>query len=278
MTETSKSSFAGLALGDNCATFAEIMRIKTDSEVQPPRWKLYELHDGANALRAFGPTQDGFQEGNTVAVLINVRAGKPYRDVPQLLYKIIRMEKVDPTDARYPRAIQQLGYQAVLQKAELAPLSPGTRVKLFTKVLDLHPLNGTRAKNQKVVIADELGQKIALWLPIATFPLLESLEPEEFFLLYATVQAVPKNPSARFLAFTRLARGTLAFGDPLAQQYLHNRVQYHTTELMTLLTWWKKQVPKMEEDLYILELNLRGIQEDLAQEVPASSPHPLTES
>jgi hypothetical protein len=245
-------SFTDLAIGERGEVVAEITRIQQDEKHKPPEWCLYYLFDGKTVIRAFGKVSSGLSEGDRVKVDFNVRKGKPYNGKPQLSYKIHKMENLDDAENNYRTLLKKLDYQEILRKRELVELSDGTRVKLFTKILNLHPVNGEREKNQKVLVADVENRPISLWFKKENFEIFEALSDEEFFVLKARVKTVEQNPAARYLTFEEIRRGDEIYRDLVAKSFLDERIRHYSKKLMNYIQLWKKKIDKSDAGMDIL--------------------------
>ncbi|MHA1130024.1 MAG: hypothetical protein ACTSRC_09905 [Candidatus Helarchaeota archaeon] len=250
--EYAGKSFQDLTIGDRGEVIAEITQIRQDEKHHPPEWCLYYLFDGKIVIRAFGKVSSGLSKGDIVKVNFDVRKGKPFNGRPQLSYKIHKMEKVAKDEKIYGTIVKKLKYQEILRKSELATLPAGTRVKLLTKVLNLHPLNGEREKFQKILIADVENRPISLWLKKEKFEIFEALSDEEYFILKARVRTVSQNPVARFLSFEEILRGNEIYRDTAAKGFLDERIRYYTNKLIKYLDLWKKNIDAADMGMELL--------------------------
>lgn len=247
-------SFANLKMGDHITALAEITQIKYDENSDPPTWVLYYLYDGTSTIRVFRNRILPFKVGDFVKIDLDVLQGKPYKNKPQFNYRAIFMRRIETEDPRYTELLKNLEYKAILRKSELQEFPDETRIKIFTKITDLHPSNGEKDKYQKILITDIQNKPISLWLPKECLPLLEALEENEYFVLKATIKAVEQNPSLKYLSFESYIQGKDAYTDSVARLFFEERIYYHSKELDHHLRLWKTHVglPNQNIDLLIL--------------------------
>ena len=168
------------------------------------------------------------------------------------------MEKIDPSDKQYASYVQKFVYHETFRKAILQTYPDGSRVKLYTKVLNLHPQNSEREKYQKILVSDLRNKPISLWLRKDDFHQFENLEPNEYFVLNATVKTVEQNNNARFLAFDTLTRGDASQKDPIIAKYFEEKIKYHSQKLLEYLDLWRAKTPKTTESMDFLAIILRS--------------------
>ncbi len=246
-----------LKIGDRAAIIAEVTQVKQDPAHIPPKWVLYNLYDGTT-IRAFGPVT-GLKIGDEILADLEVQEGKPFQNQRQLVYKLRTLRKISKADLQFTPYLEKLALKSILRKSELQGVPSGTRVKLFTQVRDPNPKDGQKGKFRKVIITDAEGTPLSLWLPLEAAQELQSIQPNEYFLLKATVRTVSQNQSARYLAFESLLRGAEAYKDPLAQQFLTDRIKYYLHEAYALLKQKKEFSEGSQETIAALLLSLQGM-------------------
>ncbi|NVM54472.1 MAG: hypothetical protein HWN66_12280 [Candidatus Helarchaeota archaeon] len=261
----SQKSFAELKLGDNITALAEITQIQHDEKNTPPAWVLFYLYDGTSTIRLFRNRNRNFEVGDVVIIDLDIREGKPFKNKPQLAYRANFMRKIDKSDPRYTSHLQNLRYKGILWKSDIQALPDGTRIKIFTRILNLHPNNGVKEKYQKVIIADLENKPISLWFPKECFPIFESIEEREYFVLKAIVKTIEHNMSARFLSFDTYIQGKDAYKDSIARQFFEEQISYYSQELNTYLKLWKTYVSKPNERIDMLLLMIGIFRRDMYQ-------------
>ncbi|MHA1650398.1 MAG: hypothetical protein ACTSYB_09395 [Candidatus Helarchaeota archaeon] len=269
-----ENTFADLEIGDRETFVAQINQIKQDEKHSPPQWYLYYLFDGAKTIRAFGRAPNKINAGDFVIVDIAVKKGKPFNGKTQLTYKIISINKIEKENIRSSHLFKKFQYHEVMRKADLQTLSDGTRVKLFTKILNLHPMKGEKEKYQKILIADIEEKPISLWLKKEDFHLFEALNDDEYIILKAVVKNTDYSPTARFLSFENFIRGEEIYDDPIAQHFIEEKIKSHCQQLLTYTNLWKTYIAQSNLGIELLSLILKNFQErnyqDLLQkEVPS---------
>lgn len=261
-----RKKFAELKVGDHVTTIAEITQIRYDEKNDPPDWILYYLYDGTSTIRVFRNEVEQFEVGDVAKIDLHVREGKPYNNTPQLAYRVNLLQKIDKKDSNYAKQLQNLRYREVLRKSDLQRLTDGARVKLFTKILSLHPTNGVKEKFQKILVVDVTNKPISLWFPKECFPLFECIEEDEYFVLKAIVKTVEQNQSARFLSFETFSQGKEAYNDPVARQFFEERIRHHSGELSTYLKLWQTYAPEFNLDINVLSIILQAFRRDMYPE------------
>jgi len=258
-------TFANLKVGDHITATAEITQIKYDHKNDPPAWVLYYLYDGTSTIRVFRNRILPFQVGDFVKIDLDVLTGKPYKNKPQLSYRAIYMRRIGKEDPRYNDIARNLEYKGILRKSDLQDYPEGTRIKLFTKVLDLTPTNGKKEKNQKILVADVENKPISLWFPKECLSLFKSLEPDEYFVLKAIIKKVEQNQTLHYLSFETFIQGKEAYMDTVARQFVEERIRYYSQELARYLQLWKTHVAIPNESIDLLTLIIQSFRRAMYQ-------------
>ncbi|MHA1264422.1 MAG: hypothetical protein ACTSRS_04225 [Candidatus Helarchaeota archaeon] len=249
--------FSNLAPGDHITTLAEITQIRQDTKNKPPRWVLYYLYDGSAIIPIFQNKNLAFRVGDIVKIDLKVSEGKPYKDRPQLSFHAKIIEPIEKEDPKYQNALQKFAYNPILRKSELKNFPEGTRIKLFTKILDYYPPNGEKNKFQKILVADLDEKPISLWFPKECFPLFKTLTENEYFVLKSIIKVASSNNNARYLSFESFIQGKDAFIDPVAKQFFKTKVRFYSRQLLTALQNWKQSEAPSSDMLDLLFLTLK---------------------
>ncbi|MFX1294253.1 MAG: hypothetical protein ACFFD2_05270 [Promethearchaeota archaeon] len=265
--EIMERSFADLNAGDSTTLVVEITQIKQDEKKYPPQWFLYYLFDGTTSIRAFGKNPNGLKVGDIVIVDLSVRIGKIFKGKPQFNYRIHSMQKIEKERIGKSHFLDKLKYREILRKSDLQTLPDGTRIKIFTKLLNLYPINGDREKFQKIIVADVENRPISLWFKKEDFYLFEALKSEEYFILKATVKTIEQNTTARFLSFELLIRGEEIYKDTSARNFFEERIRHHSKELFIYLHLWKTHISEANLGINLLILVLRSFRNDRYKEI-----------
>ncbi|MHA1785898.1 MAG: hypothetical protein ACTSVE_11960 [Candidatus Helarchaeota archaeon] len=224
-------NFSDIQVGDRVVAVAKIIDIKKDEKNEQPQWYLLSLFDGTRIIRIFTKDIASFKVNDIVKVDFSVKNGKPYNGRPQFAYELFSISKSD----HVPHILTKLEPKGILRKSELKELKDGQKIKLYTKVLTLSPKNGTRDKNQKILITDIENKPISLWLFKNHLKEFEELKKDEYFLLAATVKKVPQNENASFLVFDNLIKGKDANKDIVARAFFEERIRYYSQEMLRFL-------------------------------------------
>ncbi|HUY01136.1 MAG TPA: hypothetical protein VMV49_16370 [Candidatus Deferrimicrobium sp.] len=267
-----RKAFTELNIGDHITSITEITQIKYDEKNNPPQWVLYYLFDSTFTIRVFWkPSQ--LQVGDAVLVELDVSQGKEYNDRPQFAYKVHNMEKIERTDERFIKYLHKFQYREIIRKVELKKLPDGSRVKLFTKVLNLFPNNGIKEKYQKILIADADNKPINLWFQKENFQIFEYLTRGEYFILKATVKTTEINEKARYLSFESLITAKDAYSDPIVKSFFGDRIKNHSHKLLYYLDSWKSHIAEPNENIDLLLLMLRSFCVDMyPEDIPPANP------
>lgn len=260
------SFFSELKVGDRRNIVVEISEIKMDEKNEHPHWFLYYLFDGMAMIRAFGRAPNEMKIGTRVIVEIEVHEGKIFNGKPQFNYQIHAMEKIEESGLAQSHLLEKFEYKAVLRKRELQDLPDGTRVKLFTRILNLHPINGERDKFQKILVVDVENKPISLWFNKENFPVFEALNEEEYFILKATVKTIRQNQTARFLSFETLLRGEVIYKDQVTKRFVEERIRHHSHQLLSYIELRKSYSSEDNLSIDLLLLMLKSFQADMFQD------------
>jgi len=238
-TQSINKPFDKLAVGDKVLTHAKILNvIKTDQKHDVPRWYLINLFDGTASIRLFLNDMTGLNVGDVLKIEFTVKEGNPYNGRPQLafnVHSVTRSDDIKITSVKgEPRPSS--GVKSILRRKEIQDCNDNQRIKIYTKIFTLSPKDGTREKNQKVLIADLENKAISVWIPKTDLRLLEAIKELEYFILKATVKKMKKYNGTAILSFDSVIRGEEARKDEVARLFLEERIKFYSRELLNCLT------------------------------------------
>ncbi|NHI92021.1 MAG: hypothetical protein EAX96_05920 [Candidatus Lokiarchaeota archaeon] len=232
--------FSELLIGDRIRTIAKVTNIKSDEKNDIPKWHLVYLFDGSKTIRIFLNDISTYNIGDYLELEFTVKEGKPWNGNPQLAFDLHYVSKSDKPfkeeahkeepfiSKSKPIQKPKNGTVEILRKEELKNIEIDESVKFYTRILTLFPKDGTREKNQKILLVDLENKPVSLWLPKSELPVFKIIKDGEYFVVNATVKKTHDNP---FLVFNSLIRGDEARNSNVAQKFIDERIKYYSHEL-----------------------------------------------
>jgi len=101
------------------------------------------------------------------------------------------------------------------------------------------------------------NKAISVWIPKTDLRLLEAIKEMEYFVLKATVKKMKKYNGTAILSFNSVIRGEQARKDDITGDFLEERIQYYSKELLNCLNTVKTYFPIDNESVSKLNMALK---------------------
>ena len=263
---SSNKEFKDLIVGDRVLANAKILNVlKKDEKHEVPRWFLISIFDGTATIRLFLNDMTGLNVGDTLKIEFTVREGKPYNGRPQLAFNVHSIRKSDEIDIPDVKVEPEPSsdVKSILRRKEIQDLNDNQRIKFYTRIITLKPKDGTREKNQKILVADLENKAISVWIPKTELRILEAIPEMEYFILKATVKKMKKYNGTAILSFNSIIRGEEARKDEVARIFLEERIDYYSKELLNCLNIVKTNFNTENESASKLNMVLKDFRKEI---------------